>query len=223
MQTNLPRIVALSCFCLLAAPFSSLAQFNSDTAASPESMAPISSSNAAEASLQHAVACATMAAFSPAWSMAGSEPTYLEDLACSPDQAQGNTQDQTKPPSSKPAAPSLPDLFPPAQTQGNAREQALLDKRSHMLKIHQRLGLITAIPMVATLFTGPQAKAKGRNGQPIIEPTPANLDLHIALGGLTTGLYWTTAYYAIFAPKISGAPKGPSACTGGWSGSTVRG
>jgi len=172
-------------------------------------MATISSSNAAEPSLQHTVACATMAAFLPAWSMAGSEPTYLEDVACSPDQAQGNTQDQTKPPAGKPTAPSLPDLFPPAQTQGNAREQALLDKRSHMLKIHQRLGLITAIPMIATLITGPQAKAKGKNGQTIMEPTSANLDFHIALGGLTTGLYWTTAYYAIFAPKIPAVkPKG---------------
>jgi len=78
-----------------------------------------------------------------------------------------------------------------------------------MLKVHQTLGLITAIPMVAALITGPQAKAKGRNGQTITEPTSANLDFHIALGGLTTGLYWTTAYYAIFAPKIPGVkPKG---------------
>lgn len=78
-----------------------------------------------------------------------------------------------------------------------------------MLKVHQTLGLITAIPMVAALITGPQVKAKGRNGQTITEPTTANQDLHIALGGLTTGLYWTTAYYAIFAPKVPGVqPKG---------------
>jgi len=63
--------------------------------------------------------------------------------------------------------------------------------------------------MVATLITGPQAKAKGRNGEPITEPTAANLDFHIALGGLTAGMYWTTAYYAIFAPKIPDVkPKG---------------
>ena len=87
--------------------------------------------------------------------------------------------------------------------------QAMLDKRTHMLKVHQTLGLITAIPMVASLITGPQAKAKGKNGQDITEPTPANLDFHIALGGLTTGLYWTTAYYSIFAPKVPGVkPKG---------------
>ncbi len=106
--------------------------------------------------------------------------------------------------------PSLQDLgFGANQTQGSAQEQALLNKRTHMLKVHQTLGLITAIPMVATLITGPQAKAKGKNGEPITEPTDANLDFHMALGSLTTGLYFTTAYYAIFAPKIPGVkPKG---------------
>lgn len=207
MQTNLPRIAALSCFCVFADPFSLFAQFNHDpTAASLQLLATIPSGNAAEASLQHAVACATVAAFSPVSFMAASEPEYL---ASGPDQAQGNSQDQSNPPAGKPAAPSLPDLFPPNQTQANAQLQAQLNKRTHMLKVHQTLGLITAIPMVATLFTGPQAKTKGRNGQLITEPTPANLDAHIALGGLTTGLYWTTAYYSMFAPKISGVkPKG---------------
>ena len=113
-------------------------------------------------------------------------------------------------PSGNADAPSLQDLgFGANQTQGSAQEQALLNKRTHMLKVHQTLGLITAIPMVATLITGPQAKAKGKNGEPITEPTDANLDFHMALGGLTTGLYFTTAYYAIFAPKIPGVkPKG---------------
>jgi hypothetical protein len=210
MQTNLLRIAALSCFCVFAAPFSSFARFNDDpTAASLQNLETIPSGNTAEASLQHAVACATVAAFSPVSSMRGSEPEYLAHVAFCPDQAQGSSQDQTKPPPGKSAAPSLPDLFPPNQTQANTQLQAQLNKRTHMLKVHQTLGLITAIPMIATLFTGPQAKAKGRNGQTITEPTPANLDVHIALGGLTTGLYWTSAYYAIFAPKISGVkPKG---------------
>ena len=113
-------------------------------------------------------------------------------------------------PSSNMTSPSLSDLgFSASQTQGSAQEQALLNKRTHMLKVHQTLGLITVIPLAATLITGPQAKAKGKNGQMITEPTAANLDFHIALGGLTTGLYWTTAYYAIFAPKIPGVkPEG---------------
>jgi hypothetical protein len=107
-------------------------------------------------------------------------------------------------PSSSTTSPSLQDLgFTPEQTQANAQLQEMLEKRTHMLKVHQTLGLITAIPMAASLITGPQAKAKGgKNGQVITEPTTANLDFHIALGGLTTGLYWTTAYYSIFAPKV---------------------
>ncbi len=111
-------------------------------------------------------------------------------------------------PSGSATAPSMQDLgFTPEQTQGNAQLQAMLDKRSHMLKVHQRLGLITAIPMVATVITGPQAKAKGRHGEPIKEPTAANLDFHIALGGATTALYGATAYYAMFAPKVPGTQK----------------
>jgi Carboxypeptidase regulatory-like domain len=113
-------------------------------------------------------------------------------------------------PSGSTTSPSLQDLgFTPQQTQANAQMQEMLDKRTHMLKVHQTLGLITAIPMVASVITGPQAKAKGKNGQIITEPTAANLDFHIALGGLTTGLYWTTAYYSMFAPKVPGVkPKG---------------
>jgi len=107
-----------------------------------------------------------------------------------------------------PSAPSLSDLgFTAQQTQGNAQLQATLTRRTEMLKIHQRLGLITTIPMAATVFTGPLAKAKGKNGQIIKEPTDANLDFHAALGGLTTALYFTTASYAIFAPRIPNNPK----------------
>ena len=91
--------------------------------------------------------------------------------------------------------------------QANTQLQATLAKRTEMLKIHQKLGLITTIPMVAAIFTGPLAKAKGRNGEVIKEPTEANLDFHAALGGLTTALYFTTASYAIFAPRIPNNPK----------------
>lgn len=71
-----------------------------------------------------------------------------------------------------------------------------------MLKVHQRLGLIAALPMTAALITGPMAKAKGKNGQTITEPTNANLDFHAALGGATAALYYTSAYYAMFAPRV---------------------
>ena len=111
-------------------------------------------------------------------------------------------------PSGATAAPSLKDLgISSGQMQGSAQEQALLDKRTHMLKVHQTLGLITAVPLVATLISGGGAKAKKSKvpgSTSVIEPSSANLDLHIALGGLTTGLYFATAYYAFAAPKVPG-------------------
>jgi hypothetical protein len=101
------------------------------------------------------------------------------------------------------ATPSLGDLgFTPDQSQGNAQDQARLDKRSHMLKIHQRLGLITTAPLVATLFL-----ANGASGH---KSTASGRDLHAILGGVTAGMYLTTASFAIFAPKIAGTPtRGP--------------
>jgi hypothetical protein len=111
-------------------------------------------------------------------------------------------------PSSAPQAPSLSDLgFSEQQVHADPKLQAELNKRTEMLKIHQRLGLITLAPMAAALITGPMAKAKGRNGQTITEPSNANLDFHAALGGTTAALYFSTAYFAIFAPKIPNNPK----------------
>lgn len=100
-------------------------------------------------------------------------------------------------------APSLKDLgFTPEQSQGSAAQQALLDRRSHMLKIHQRLGLITAATLIATLITA--NGAAGRRG------TASGRDLHATLGSVTAGLYFTTAYFSIFAPKVPGTPtRGP--------------
>jgi hypothetical protein len=110
------------------------------------------------------------------------------------------------PPSTEPL--SLQDLgFSSAETQTNPQLQALLQKRTDMLRMHQRLGLMTTIPMTAALITGPMAKAKGKNGETITEPSQTNLDVHAALGGLTTALYFTTAYYAMFAPRVPGTTK----------------
>jgi len=106
-------------------------------------------------------------------------------------------------PSGSPLAPSLGDLgFPADQTKGSAQDQARLDKRSHMLKTHQRLGLITTAPLAATLITS--SGAGGRNS------TASGRELHAALGSVTAGLYLTTAGFAIFAPKVPGtAVRGP--------------
>ena len=111
-------------------------------------------------------------------------------------------------PASPSTEPSLSDLgFTAQQTQADPKLQATLEKRTEMLKIHQKLGLITAAPMMAALITGPMAKAKGKNGQPIQEPSQANLDFHAALGGTTAALYFTTAYFAIRAPRVPGTHK----------------
>lgn len=106
-------------------------------------------------------------------------------------------------PSSTKTEPSLSDLgFPTTQTQSNPQEQARLDRRSRMLKIHQKMGLITAVPLVATVFAG--AGAGGRS------TSSSTRDLHAALGGTTAALYFTTASFAILAPKIEGTPtRGP--------------
>ena len=71
-----------------------------------------------------------------------------------------------------------------------------------MLKVHQRLGLITIAPFAATLISS--AFAGGR------QTSSTSRDLHAALGVTTVGLYATTAYFAIRAPKIPGAQtRGP--------------
>ena len=106
-------------------------------------------------------------------------------------------------PSSSQSAPSMEDLgFSKSETQADAVRQALLDKRTHMLKIHQRMGLITTIPMIASVVTS--LNAGGRN------ESSATRDLHVALGALTGDLYGITAYYAIRAPKVRGTEtRGP--------------
>jgi hypothetical protein len=106
-------------------------------------------------------------------------------------------------PSSSKTEPSLSDLgFAPSETQSDARRQALLDKRTHMLKTHQRMGLITAVPLVATVISGAGAGGKSTS--------TSTRDLHAALGSVTAGLYFTTAYFAIRAPKFSDTPtRGP--------------
>jgi hypothetical protein len=113
--------------------------------------------------------------------------------------AQGNTQNQT-PPANNSQAPSLEDLgLSPTQTQSNPQLQARLDKRAHMLKIHQRLGLITAIPMIASVATS--FGAGGRS------TSTSDRWAHLALGAVTGDLYFTTAYFALRAPGIPGTQR----------------
>ena len=109
------------------------------------------------------------------------------------------TQSQQTAPQAPPA-PSLQGLgFPASETQANPAEQARLNRRSHMLQIHQKLGLLTAIPLTAALVSG--AFAGGRS------TSRAGRNLHVALGTISAGMYAATAYYAMMAPGIKGTKK----------------
>jgi len=83
--------------------------------------------------------------------------------------------------------------FSKTETQSNAAQRALLDKRTHMLKMHQRFGLITTVPLLATLITSVNAGGKSTS--------TTTRDVHLALGAVTGDLYGITAYYAIRAPS----------------------
>jgi Carboxypeptidase regulatory-like domain len=122
------------------------------------------------------------------------------DVALGAVSVQQEVQGGASAPSGSSAGPSLQDLgISPGQVRGSAQDQARLDKRSHMLQIHQKLGLIAAAPMIASLFTS--TGAKGHHGMP---GSATGRDVHAALGAATGDLYFTSAYFAIRAPKIPG-------------------
>src|ERR1700722_11282197 len=92
---------------------------------------------------------------------------------------------------------SLQDLgIPSGEVQGSASDQARLNKRSHMLMLRQRLGLIAAVPLIATVATS--FGAGGRS------TSTGDRWAHLVLGSAAGDLYFTSAYFAIFAPKIPG-------------------
>jgi len=179
VTTIRPRFIALTGLSLMLAPFLSFAQTTGTAAsrdvqpASQDQKPPLKSQNQSTAQSE------------------------------SPNQQTKPPADLPNAPSSSKTQPSLEDLgFSASQAQGDAQRQALLDKRTHMLKIHQRLGLITALPLIATVATS--LNAGGKN------TSTASRDLHTALGGLTGDLYFMTAYYAIRAPRVPGTQtRGP--------------
>lgn len=112
-------------------------------------------------------------------------------------------QSQKQPPAQNPNAPSLSDLgLSPAQTAPDPDLQARLDRHTQMLKIHQRLGLITLAPLAAACISSAAAPPDPRNGS----GNTVGRDIHVSLGSLSVAMYGATAYYAIRAPKI---PEGP--------------
>ena len=134
---------------------------------------------------------------------AGAQQTQALTLAPQPAAPKPSSENLPNAPAPAKTEPSLEDLgFSKSEQQGNAQQQALLDKRTHMLKIHQRMGLITTIPLIATVILGPGAGGKSEG--------TATRDLHVALGALTGDLYGITAWYAIRAPRIPGTEtRGP--------------
>jgi len=142
---------------------------------------------------------------------ASAKPTLDLALSAAPTQPQTpvnqatpeSQQNPANPPAGKAGEPTLQDLgFPAEATKGSAQDQARLDKRTHMLKIHQRLGLIAAVPLVATVFT-----SFGAGGH---STSTSDRWLHMALGSATGDLYFMSAYYAIRAPRIAGTTsRGP--------------
>lgn len=158
LRTSVLKTAALSCVFLAAMPSLCFAQLSNDRVTTySQNPAIIHFENAAESSLQDGGLYTAIAAYSPVEPMAEVSAEYWAPFA---DQTQASPQGQTTPPVGKTAVPSLPDLFPTSQTASDPHLQAELNKRTHMLKTHQTLGLITAIPMVAALITGPQVPVR---------------------------------------------------------------
>jgi hypothetical protein len=100
---------------------------------------------------------------------------------------------------------SLDDLgFQAEQTKSDPAMQARLHKRSRMLKTHQVLGLVTAVPLLATVMTAPEIE--GGKTKDIDSET----DTHKMLGVASGAMYLTTASFALLAPEgeTAGRNKG---------------
>jgi hypothetical protein len=113
------------------------------------------------------------------------------------------SQPQQQQPPQNPSPPSLSDLgLSPSQTAADPDLQARLDRHTQMLKIHQRLGLITLAPLAAACISSAAAPPDPRNGS----GNTVGRDIHVSLGSLSVAMYALTASYAIRAPKIDEGP-----------------
>lgn len=88
---------------------------------------------------------------------------------------------------------SLNDLDMQQPTSANAALQKDLETRSSMLKWHQWVGIAAIVPMVGTYVLGTQAQSSADTR-----------NLHMAMGISAAALYFTSASFAIFAPKPDG-------------------
>jgi hypothetical protein len=102
-----------------------------------------------------------------------------------------------------PAPPSLSDLgLAPNQTKPDPDLQARLDRHTRMLRIHQRLGLITLAPLAGACISSAFAPPDPKSGK----GNTVGRDIHLGLGAASVTMYAFTASYAIRAPKVSDAP-----------------
>jgi hypothetical protein len=103
-----------------------------------------------------------------------------------------------------PAPPSLSDLgLSPAQTKPDPDLQARLDRHTRMLRIHQRLGIITLAPLAGACITSALAPPDLKKGK----DNATGRDIHVGLGAASVTMYAFTASYAIRAPRVSDEPS----------------
>jgi hypothetical protein len=139
------------------------------------------------------VQSSTSESSSPEASSAGDQTSTSQTSTSNPPQT-------SQPP---PAPPSLGDLgLSPSQTKPDPDLQARLDRHTRMLRIHQRLGLITLAPLagacISSAFAPPDLK-KGKDNA-------TGRDIHVGLGAASVTMYAFTASYAIRAPRVSDEP-----------------
>jgi hypothetical protein len=150
---------------------------------------------------------------------AESNPVPLPDAPTPaiPDQTSTSNPPQAAQPSSRqslpkpvdqnpqePAPPSLSDLgLSSSQTKPDPDLQARLDRHTRMLRIHQRLGLITLAPLAGACITSAFAPPDLKKGK----DNATGRDIHVGLGAASVTMYAFTASYAIRAPKVSEAPS----------------
>jgi hypothetical protein len=116
---------------------------------------------------------------------------------------QQNAPLKSRPQEPSSTAPSLGDLgLDPRLTKPDPDTQARLDRRTHMLKVHQALGIVTLAPLAAACISSAAAPPDPRNGG----GNTIGRDIHVSLGSLSVAMYGATAYYAIRAPRVGNEP-----------------
>jgi hypothetical protein len=91
----------------------------------------------------------------------------------------------------------------PTQTKPDPDLQARLDRHTRMLRIHQRLGIITLAPLAGACITSAFAPPDLKKGK----DNATGRDIHVGLGAASVTMYAFTASYAIRAPRVSDEPS----------------